>query len=597
MHSLEQSITMEAFFLFLLTLVAFSFSILVAFLTWSQRKDRMSKYFVVVLVSTAIWSIMHGLQIVVSDFDLKLIFSKLTYLGMTLLPPSWFIFASIYAREPFKIVERKPYLLYIIPLITLLLRLTDDFHHLVWSSSSTIRIYGVTMPLSRYGPWFWVFVSYSYSLVFAGSSMLLKEAISYSSLYKKKSLLIITAALLPIAFSFVYLSRICPFDLTPVSFSLSSFFAFIGIYKLRLIEIIPIARDRVIENMADAVMVFDEELRLIDLNRSAEKFISKRKDEVLGKSAMDLPIDTDILRILHSEKKRTCEKNGRFYDVAVQPVKDKKGNVIGKILIARDITDIKRYQNELEELNKHLEEKVKERTKEVWKLVKQKDDFIKQLGHDLKTPLTPIISLLPLIKEKVKDKELVRLLDIISRNVNYMKDLVTDTLSLAQLSTPSYKPKLEDLNLHDVVKESLIENEYLMKEKDIHPLNKIDTSIRVKADKLRLKEIFANLISNSVRYTPKGGWIEFSAKRVGDEVVIEVKDNGIGLTEEQKEKIFDEFYKADESRHDLSTSGLGLSICKKIVERHGGRIWAESEGIGKGTSIIFTLPAGEITKK
>jgi len=597
MHSPEQSITVEAFFLFLLTLVAFSFSILVAFLTWSQRKDRMSKYFVVVLVSTAIWSIMHGLQIVASDLNLKLIFSKLTYLGMTLLPPSWFIFASIYAREPLKIVERKPYLLYIIPVITLLLRLTDDFHHLVWSSSSTIRIYGVTMPLSRYGPWFWVFVSYSYFLVFAGSSMLLKEAISYSSLYKKKSLFIITAALLPIAFSFIYLSRVCPFDLTPVSFSLSSFFAFIGIYKLRLIEIIPIARDKVIENMADAVMVFDEELRLIDLNKSAERFISKRKDEVVGKSAMDLPIDTDILRILHSEEKKTCEKNGRFYDIAIQPVKDKKGKVIGKILIARDITDIKRYQNELEELNKHLEEKVKERTKEVWKLVKQKDDFIKQLGHDLKTPLTPMMSLLPLIKERVKDKEVVRLLDIISRNVNYMKDLVTDTLSLAQLSTPSYKPKFEDLNLHNVVEEILIENEYLMKEKDIHPINKIDTSICVKADKLRLKEIFANLISNSVRYTPKGGWIEFSAKRVGDEVVIEVRDNGIGLTEEQKEKIFDEFYKADESRHDLSTSGLGLSICKKIVERHGGRIWAESEGIGKGTSIIFTLPAGEITKK
>jgi len=65
------------------------------------------------------------------------------------------------------------------------------------------------------------------------------------------------------------------------------------------------------------------------------------------------------------------------------------------------------------------------------------------------------------------------------------------------------------------------------------------------------------------------------------------------LTEEQKERIFEEFYKADESRHDISSSGLGLSICKKIVEKHGGRIWAESEGIGKGTSIFFTLPLGE----
>ncbi len=593
MHPLEQNLTVEALFLFLLTATAFFISILVAFLTWFQRRDKMSKYFVMVLISTAIWSIMHGLQIVVSDLDLKLIFSKLTYLGMTLLPPSWFIFASMYTRRSFKIVERRPHLLYIIPLITLFLRLTDDFHHLVWSSSSTIRIYGVTMPLSRYGPWFWVFAVYSYFLVFAGSGLLLREAIGYSSLYKKKSTLIIAAALFPLIFSFVYLFRICPFDLTPVSFSLSSFFAFIGIYRLRLMEIIPIARDKVIENMADAVMVFDEELRLIDLNRSAEKFLSKRREEAIGKSAIDLPLDVDVLEILRNEGKRTYGKNGRFYDVAVQPVKDKRGKTAGKILIARDITDIKRYQEQLEELNKYLEEKVRERTKEVWKLVKQKDDFIKQLGHDLKTPLTPIISLLPLVKEKVKDEEVKRLLDIISRNITYIKDLVTDTLSLAQLSTPSYKLKLENLNLRSVVDECLGENEHLIKVKDMRPLNEIDESISVKADKLRLKEVFANLISNSVKYTPRGGWIRFCAKRSGKEVIVEVRDNGIGLTEEQKERIFEEFYKADESRHDISSSGLGLSICKKIVEKHGGRIWAESEGIGKGTSIFFTLPLGE----
>jgi len=95
---LEQDLTVEALFLFLLTATAFFISILVAFLTWFQRRDKMSKYFVMVLISTAIWSIMHGLQIVVSDLDLKLIFPKLTYLGMTLLPPSWFIFASMYTR-------------------------------------------------------------------------------------------------------------------------------------------------------------------------------------------------------------------------------------------------------------------------------------------------------------------------------------------------------------------------------------------------------------------------------------------------------------------------------------------------------------------
>jgi len=590
---IEQNMTIDAFLLFLLTLVAFSLSISVAFLAWVQRKDRMSKYFVIVLISVAIWSIMHGLQIVFSNLELKLIFSKLTYVGMTLLPPSWFIFTSMYTRNSIKIVEQKPYLLYIIPIVTLFLRLTDDFHHLVWSSSTFIKVYGVVIPFSRYGPWFWVFVIYSYSLVLAGSGILLMEAVSYSTLYKRKSVFITVAAILPIVFSFVYLFRICPFDLTPVSFSISSLFAFVAIYKLRLIEIVPIARDKVVENLADVVMIFDEKLKLVDLNKSAERFLLRPKGDVVGKSAVDIPLDEDILKLLHAEEERKMYgKNGKYYDLVVQSIKDKKGETMGKILIARDITDIKKYQDELEELNKNLEEKVKERTEEVWRLIKQRDEFIKHLGHDLRTPLTPILSLLPIIKEKVRDKEVIKLLDVISRNATYMKELVTDTLSLIQLSAPDYRPKFENINLSNIVEETLKENEHLIREKNIHTFNKIDESIFVKADKSGLKEIFANLISNSARFTPRGGRIEFLAKKMGEEVMVEVKDNGIGLTEDQKEKIFEEFYKADESRHDLSTSGLGLTVCKKIVERHGGRIWAESEGIGKGTSIIFTLPAG-----
>jgi len=111
--------------------------------------------------------------------------------------------------------------------------------------------------------------------------------------------------------------------------------------------------------------------------------------------------------------------------------------------------------------------------------------------------------------------------------------------------------------------------------------------------KLRLTEVFNNLINNSIKYLQESGKIIFDVKYDDNFVIVSVEDNGMGMTEKQKNKIFDEFYKADTSRHDFDSSGLGLPICKRIVEKHGGRIWVESNGIGKGSKFYFTLPINQ----
>jgi signal transduction histidine kinase len=123
----------------------------------------------------------------------------------------------------------------------------------------------------------------------------------------------------------------------------------------------------------------------------------------------------------------------------------------------------------------------------------------------------------------------------------------------------------------------------------------IDERMFVNADELQLKEVFNNLSSNAAKFMEHGGTLTFDAKKMKEEnfVMISVKDTGLGMTSEQLNHIFDEFYKADESRHDLSASGLGLPIVKRIVERHGGRIWAESPGPEKGTIFYFTVPSAQ----
>jgi len=243
-------------------------------------------------------------------------------------------------------------------------------------------------------------------------------------------------------------------------------------------------------------------------------------------------------------------------------------------------------------LNKNLEERVKERTKDVEKLLKQKDEFINQLGHDLKNPLGPLINLIPLLEEKENDSAKKEMLTVLHRNADYMKNLVVKTLELAVLNSPNTKFSIEIMNLFKEVDQSIGNKKILFDEDKIKFSNKIDHKLSIKADRLRLEELLTNIFENSVKYSQDGCRITIDAEQTNDFVKISIVDNGIGMTKEQTERIFDEFYKADSARHDIQNTGLGMSICKRIVEKHGGNIWVESPGPGKGTTVFFTLPTG-----
>ncbi|HVQ00526.1 MAG TPA: ATP-binding protein [Candidatus Thermoplasmatota archaeon] len=254
--------------------------------------------------------------------------------------------------------------------------------------------------------------------------------------------------------------------------------------------------------------------------------------------------------------------------------------------------ELSAIKDQLALLNKDLESKVKERTAEVTILLKQKDDFITQLGHDLKTPLTPLNTLLPLIRQREDDTRLLELLDICINNVNFMRNLVKKTLELAQLNSKSSLLRLEDIILFNEVNEVLQTKTPMFLEKHITIDNNISRQMIVQADSIQIKELFDNIIVNAVKYSsPLENHITIDAKDEGDQVLVSIKDNGIGLTSEQLEHLFREFYKADMSRHYLDSTGLGLSICKRIVEKHGGKIWVESPGLGRGSTFYFTLPS------
>jgi len=250
-------------------------------------------------------------------------------------------------------------------------------------------------------------------------------------------------------------------------------------------------------------------------------------------------------------------------------------------------------ENKLNDLKRNLEQRVIERTVEVNRLLLHKTKFIDNLSHDLGTPLTPLLSLLPTIKEEVEDPKLKELVDTCIRNAEYIKRVVKNAQELAELSTTDLY--LSDKNLLEIVNELNEKYDVVFKSCNIKIENYIDQNILVKTEKPRLLEVFDHITSNAVNSMANGGTLVFNAEKVeektGSFINISIRDTGVGLTKEQTDHLFDEFYKVDESRHKLDSTGLGLSICKRIIEKHGGRIWAESQGPSKGVTIHFTIPS------
>jgi signal transduction histidine kinase len=245
---------------------------------------------------------------------------------------------------------------------------------------------------------------------------------------------------------------------------------------------------------------------------------------------------------------------------------------------------------ELVQLNQNLESRVEERTAKINHLLQQRDDFIIQLGHDLKTPLGPIITLTPIIEKREQDYELKEMISKVKNSSLTLHNLVKKTMKYASVTSSDFSPDIVETRINDVINSILTSRKDDLEKRDIHIVNKIDPQLIINTDGDLITDIFNEVLSNSLKFSPNDGTIIFECDIKDDTVLFKVHDEGIGLTDQQINHVFDEFYKADESRHDLSCHGLGLSIIKNIIERLGGTISIDSEGIEKGSTVLFTLP-------
>lgn len=255
--------------------------------------------------------------------------------------------------------------------------------------------------------------------------------------------------------------------------------------------------------------------------------------------------------------------------------------------------EIHQKNEELQELNASLEGKVKERTKQLSELNATKDKFFSIIAHDLKNPFNALLGFSTLLLddfEKLTDAEkidLIKTMDTASKNAY---KLLQNLLEWSRSQTGSIQWEPDAVSLHEVVSTTidLLSDAANAKEVSINSI--VMPNNRIWADGNMAMTVIRNLLSNALKYTPKGGEIKVYTKKVDDKIEITIEDNGVGISKEDLPKLFriDVNHSTSGTNNEQGT-GLGLILCKEFVEKNGGEIWVESEE-GKGSKFKFTFP-------
>jgi len=338
----------------------------------------------------------------------------------------------------------------------------------------------------------------------------------------------------------------------------------------------------IVESSDDAIIGQTLDGRIASWNRGAERLYGYIAEEAVGQSlgllippelADELPWILERVHrgenIEHFETKR-CRKDGSEVEVSltISPIRDGEGKIIGGTKIARDIT----ARNEED---------------------RRKNEFLALLAHELRNPLAPLRNGLQIMRLAGTDLETIeQARGLMERQLEHLVQLVDDLLDISRISRGKLQLRTERLSLVDALQHSLAVCGTGVRERG-HKLSVRlpQETIWVDADKTRLAQAVCNLLTNAAKYSDPGTSIELIVGREGDEAVIRVKDEGIGIPPQLLPKVFDMFMQIDSSLEKSQGGlGVGLSIVKRLMEMHGGSVEARSEGPGKGSEFILRLP-------
>jgi PAS domain S-box-containing protein len=577
---------MGQFFVVAVMLGASLFATVLALYAWGRRDAPGATAFIWLLGAGGLWAIMSALHVATRDVT----WSKLRFISIAGMPVIWTILTLQVTGRAHWISTRRLVALVAIPALTQLMIWTNPYR-LMWNRYPFDLNAVAGMADVRFGPWFWVHSLYSYVLFLAGTLVLIWEFFRSSTLYRLQVGVMLLGTILPVGTTIAYtVGWVDPseIDYTALAFILAGVPIAWSLFRYRMFDVVPVARDTLIDQMDDGMLVLDARDRIVDLNPAMRSILGHPARRILGQPLQVLqPLEEMLGRfegVTDHQAEVVIVRDGEpcHYDLRISPLRDRQGRLTGRLIVLRDVTRLKQAEDSLRQTNVELEAHVEEL-----------DAFAHTVAHDLKTPLSSLLGYSDLLANDTArvSKENERFaLQAIARNSEKMATIINELLLLASVRKTE-EVELESLDMGGVVDEVRERLSYLIDEHEAH-LDLPDAWPVALGRAAWVEEIWANYVSNAIKYGGSPPRVELGVTQgENGHVRFWVQDNGPGLDEEQQAQLFTEFTRLHRVR--AEGHGLGLSIVQRIVEKLGGEVGVESEP-GAGSRFWFTLPAERV---
>ena len=578
------------------TIVAFSISLYL----YQFRDTPGTGYLAFMQFSTAVWAASYCMEFSAIDPLLKLLWAKITYLGITSIPLFLYFFACRFADpQDKKIPLRRQLLLIGIAVLFITLVITNQYHHLIWTSfhvnpklNTSVYTYGVA---------FWLLFAFSYGLTGLSLVVVFKKIYKRPKKFRKTLKLIYLAVIFPVVGNLIYVFKINPvpsFDWTPTTFLISGcILAYINI-RFRTFNLLPFARKILIDFMHDAVLFTDAKNFIADLNPAFQQFTGEKEDHLIGRQVSAIKFfqqQTELSKIIQYTSTRLSQEitieltpgKIQYFELTIYPVFDVRGRLNGKFLLLRDITSLKQKNKEITNANEKLTREIEENHE----LISALDAFAHTIAHDLKDPVGGILSASILLDDDLSENNLPSALEtnqLIQFTARKTLKVISELLEMATITDKEIN--ISEVDMKQVIQESL----HRLHE----PIRQYQATIEqpsswpgFNSQPAWLEEVWVNFIHNALKYggTPPSVQLGYVISANHKTIKCWVKDNGKGLIPEQQAKLFRKYSRLEKQR--AEGTGLGLFIVKRIIERLGGKVGIESHpDIAQGSVFYFILP-------
>lgn len=331
----------------------------------------------------------------------------------------------------------------------------------------------------------------------------------------------------------------------------------------------------IINNLLDGVVIVDVSGKILFANKACEKLFGKKHDQLLGHDFGYTVSPSQLQEIVMYRKGKIC-----YVQLLATAIVWGAQNAF--LMSLRDITKTKELQKDLKRTNKASD---------------KKDEFIAIASHELKTPLTCLKAYIDLLKSKLlvkEDEEIKLYVEKTSTFAVRLNNLINDLLDVSHIQSGKIKFNYINFDFGNFIKECAGNLTPISNKHQI--ILKSSVTTLVCADKERLEQVVTNLVSNAIKYSPGSNKIIIEAATNNKNILVSVRDFGIGISSENINKLFDRFYRVEGVAEKFQGMGLGLFISAEIIKRHGGKFWVESSE-GKGSTFIFTLPVTRVMLK